>query len=65
VDLEHGKLPDPVAEAITLVLREQDEMKERLRRLESAIGMGGLAHGELVEEEEEEVVGELGGAGGT
>jgi len=33
-DLEHGRLPDPVAEAIRLVLREQDKLEERLRRLE-------------------------------
>jgi len=38
-DLEHGKLPDPVAEAIRLVLREQEKLGERLRRLE---GLGGL-----------------------
>jgi serine O-acetyltransferase len=37
--LEHGKLPDPVAEAIRLVLKEQDKLEERLRRLESASGV--------------------------
>ena len=37
--LEHGKLPDPVAEAIRLVLREQDKFEERLHRLESASGV--------------------------
>ena len=39
VDLEHGRLPDPVAEAIRLVLREQDKLEERLKRLESASGL--------------------------
>ncbi|HEY82783.1 MAG TPA: serine O-acetyltransferase [Dehalococcoidia bacterium] len=39
VDLEHGKLPDPVAEAIRLVLREQDKLEERLERLEKASGV--------------------------
>jgi serine O-acetyltransferase len=34
LDLEHGKLPDPVAEALKLVLREQSELGERLKRLE-------------------------------
>jgi serine O-acetyltransferase len=34
IDLEHGKLPDPVAQAIRLVLKEQDNLKERLERLE-------------------------------
>jgi len=34
LDLEHGKLPDPVAEAIRLVLREQQTLGERLEKLE-------------------------------
>jgi serine O-acetyltransferase len=33
-DLEHGKLPDPVAEAIRLVLKRQDRIEEALRKLE-------------------------------
>jgi len=36
--LEQGKLPDPVAEAIRLVLKEQDKLEERLRKLESSSG---------------------------
>lgn len=39
MDLEHGKLPDPVAEAIRLVLREQDKLEERLKTLESLTGV--------------------------
>ncbi len=39
LDLEHGKFPDPVAEAIRLVLKEQDKLEERLRRLESSSGI--------------------------
>jgi serine O-acetyltransferase len=38
-DLEHGKLPDPVAEAIRLVLKEQDKLEERLKRLERVSGI--------------------------
>jgi serine O-acetyltransferase len=34
MDLEHGRLPDPVAEAIRLVLREQEKLEKRLKRLE-------------------------------
>jgi len=34
-DLEHGNLPDPVAEAIRFVLKEQDKLEERLKNLES------------------------------
>ena len=37
VDLEHGRLPDPVAEAIRLILEEQSKLEERLRKLESAV----------------------------
>ncbi|MBI4188050.1 MAG: serine O-acetyltransferase [Chloroflexi bacterium] len=37
--LEHGKLPDPVAEAIRLVLKEQDKLEERLRKLEDLSGL--------------------------
>lgn len=38
-DLEHGKLPDPVAEAIRLVLGEQEIIEERLKKLESLSGL--------------------------
>jgi len=39
MELEHGKLPDPVAEAIRLVLKEQDKLEERLKKLESSSGI--------------------------
>jgi serine O-acetyltransferase len=39
LELEHGKLPDPVAEAIRLVLMEQDRLEERLERLEKSFGV--------------------------
>lgn len=38
-ELEHGRLPDPVAQAIRLVLKEQDKLEERLKKLESLSGM--------------------------
>ena len=38
-NLEHGKLPDPVAEAIRLVLRKQDQIEERLKKLEDSSGI--------------------------
>lgn len=41
-ELEHGKLPDPVAEAIRLVLKEQDKLEERLKRLEISSGMAAV-----------------------
>lgn len=39
MDLEHGKLPDPVAEAIRVVLKEQDKLEERLEKLEVSSGI--------------------------
>jgi serine O-acetyltransferase len=39
VDLEHGRLPDPVAEAIKLVLNEHTNLEERLNRLEKGSGI--------------------------
>jgi len=39
LDLDHGTLPDPVAEAIRLVLGEQEKLGERLKRLESSRGI--------------------------
>jgi len=36
MDLEHGDLPDPVAEAIKNVLERQDRLEERLTALEGA-----------------------------
>ena len=40
MDLEHGKLPDPVAEAIKHILKEQEELKGRLERLEKRFQSG-------------------------
>ncbi len=34
MDLEHGKLPDPVAQAIRLIMEEHDLLKERINKLE-------------------------------
>ena len=39
VDLEHGRLPDPVAEAIRVVLSEQSKLEERLAKLEKSSGI--------------------------
>jgi len=37
VDLEHGRLPDPVNEAIRNILEEQDKLWHRIEELESAL----------------------------
>lgn len=39
MNLEHGRLPDPVAEEIRLVLGEQEKLGKRLRRLENLSGI--------------------------
>ena len=39
MDLEHGKLPDPVSEAIRLILKEEHRLEERLKRLERSSGI--------------------------
>lgn len=39
LDLEHGHLPDPVAEAIRLVLREQARLEGRLQKVERQAGI--------------------------
>jgi serine O-acetyltransferase len=37
--LEHGKLPDPIAEAIRFVIKEQEKLEERLKKIESLEGI--------------------------
>ncbi|MFH1245364.1 MAG: serine O-acetyltransferase [Candidatus Omnitrophota bacterium] len=34
IDLEHGRLPDPVAEAVNILLKKQYELEERIKKLE-------------------------------
>ena len=48
IDLEHGRLPDPVAEAIRVVLGEQAELGKRLEKLEEGYGVA-VPHDELKE----------------
>ncbi|HUT66966.1 MAG TPA: serine O-acetyltransferase [Dehalococcoidales bacterium] len=37
MDLEHGKLPDPVSEAIRGILKDQHRLEERLKQLEDSL----------------------------
>ena len=39
IDLEHGKLPDPVAEAVNILLKKQDKLGERIKVLEKTQGI--------------------------
>ena len=34
IDLEHGMLPDPVAEAVNILVKKQQEIEERIKKLE-------------------------------
>ncbi len=37
--LEHGKLPDPIADAIQVALKEIDQLEQRIKKLESLEGV--------------------------
>ncbi len=37
--LEHGKLPDPIADAVRFVVKQQAELEERIKKLESLEGI--------------------------
>jgi serine O-acetyltransferase len=62
MDLEHGRLPDPVAEAIRLVLKEQDKLEERLKRLEGLTGL--VAPADELRGKRKKIERELSGGGG-
>jgi len=61
LDLEHGNLPDPVAEAIMLVLSEQEKLAERLKKLES---LSGLVSKDELEERKRKILREFSQGGG-
>jgi serine O-acetyltransferase len=46
LDLDHGNLPDPVADVIRLVLNEQSKLEERLKKIENKSGIE-VPHDEL------------------
>ena len=62
VDLEHGKLPDPIAEAIRLVLREEEKLEERVRRIESMYGLAAPV--DKLKEKKREIIKEFSQGGG-
>jgi len=39
VDLDHAKLPDPVAEALRVIIKEQEKLEERIRAVENMEGV--------------------------
>ncbi len=62
IDLEHGKLPDPVAEAVRLVLKKEEEIEERVRKLESLEGITSRID-EYIEQKKKEIEKEFWGSG--
>jgi len=61
-DLEHGRLPDPVAEAIRLVLKEQEKLEERLKKIESLSGL--VAPEDELKDKRQKIVREFSQGGG-
>lgn len=56
--LRHGRLPDPVAEAIKWVMGEQEKLEERLAKLESLEGFSAKIN-RIWEEKKREILEEL------
>ena len=61
-DLEHGKLPDPVAEAISLALKGQEKLEERLKRLENLTGL--IVPADELRDKRNKIIREFSGGGG-
>ena len=64
LDLEHGKLPDPVAEAIRFVVEEQEKLEERLKRVEGLSGLIVPKDKDRLKDRKREIVKEFSGGGG-
>jgi len=64
-DLDHGQLPDPVAEVIRLVLRKQEKLDERMQRLETASGLTVTASGDDLKDWQQEITREFSQGGGV
>jgi serine O-acetyltransferase len=60
--LKHAQLPDPVAEAIRVVLKEQEQLIGRLSVLEKAQGLS--VHEDDLKEEREKIEAEFDFGGG-
>ncbi len=50
--LEHGKLPDPIADAIRFVMTEFDKLQDRIKFLEEKQGIISKLEGEIKQERE-------------
>ncbi len=54
IDLEHGKLPDPVAEAVNILVIRIGELEDRTKELEARLAREGITPGETSEIGDEE-----------
>jgi serine O-acetyltransferase len=54
IDLEHGKLPDPVAEAVNILVKRIGELEDRTKELEARLAREGITPGETSEIGDEE-----------
>ena len=54
IDLEHGKLPDPVAEAVNILVERIGELEDRTKELEARSAREGIIPGETSEIGDEE-----------
>jgi len=52
IDLEHGRLPDPVSDVIRQIMEGQNELEGRLKQLEASLGMRATASSESKSKEE-------------
>jgi len=57
-DLEHGKLPDPIAEAIRFVIKQQEKLESRIKELESVKGILALSD-ERLDKKKSEILDEF------
>ena len=48
IDLEHGKLPDPVAEAVNILVKRIGELEDRTKELEARLAKEGITSGETL-----------------
>ncbi|MBA7664971.1 Serine acetyltransferase [subsurface metagenome] len=49
IDLEHGKLPDPVAEAVNILVKRIGELEDRTKELEARLAREGITPSETSE----------------
>lgn len=54
IDLEHGKLPDPVAEAVNILVKRIGELEDRTKELEARLARERITPGETSEIGDEE-----------